>query len=87
MIAVTNFIGLPLLFVSSTLIAVALMPNWMEWAARFNPVEWGVRASRDVVTASTAWDSVARYLGLLAAVTAAMAAFATLCFRAYRRTL
>ena len=87
MIAVTNFIGLPLLFVSSTLIAVALMPNWMEWAARFNPVEWGVRASRDVVTASTAWDNVALYLGLLAAVTAAMAAFATWCFRAYRRTL
>ena len=87
MIAVSNFIGLPLLFVSSTLIAVELMPDWMQWAARFNPVEWGVRAAREVVQTGTAWGDVGLYLALLAAVTTATAAFATWCFRAYRRTL
>jgi ABC-2 type transport system permease protein len=87
MIAVSNFIGLPLLFISSTLIAVELMPSWMQWAARFNPVEWGVRAAREAVQPSTDWGSVGLYLGLLVAVTAATCAFATWCFRAYRRTL
>jgi ABC-2 type transport system permease protein len=87
MIALANFIGLPLLFISSTLIARDLMPVWMQWAARFNPVEWGVRASREVVIEGTAWGSVAAYLGLLALLTAATAAFATWSFRAYRRTL
>lgn len=87
MIAVSNFIGLPLLFLSSTLIARDLMPDWMRWGATFNPVEWGVIASREAVMPGTDWGRVALYLGLLAAVAAATAAFATWSFRAYRRTL
>ena len=38
MIAVANFIGLPLLFLSTTMIARAQMPGWMQTAAKFNPV-------------------------------------------------
>ena len=87
MIAVSNFIGLPLLFLSSTLIARDLMPEWMRWGAIFNPVEWGVVASREAVMPGTDWGRVFVHLGLLAAVTVATAAFATWSFRAYRRTL
>ena len=87
MIAVTNFFGLPLVFLYSTLIARDLMPGWMQWAARFNPVEWGVVASREAVERGTDWTSVAAHLGLLAAATAATAAFATWAFRSYARTL
>ena len=87
MIAVSNFIGLPLLFLSSTLIARDLMPDWMRWGATFNPVEWGVVASREAVMPGTDWGRVALYLALLTAVAAATAAFATWSFRAYRRTL
>ncbi|TMK67646.1 MAG: ABC transporter permease [Actinobacteria bacterium] len=87
MIAVANFIGLPLMFLSSTLIAFALMPGWMQWAARFNPVQWGVVAAREVVRTSTDWRSVAFHLGLLLAVTVVTTGFATWAFRAYRRTL
>jgi ABC-2 type transport system permease protein len=87
MIAVSNFIGLPLLFLSSSLIARDLMPNWMDWAARFNPVEWGVVAAREMVMPTSDWGSVALYLGLLVVFTTASAAFATWSFRAYRRTL
>ncbi len=87
MIAVANFIGLPLIFISSALIAEDLMPEWMQWAARFNPVEWGIVASREVMMPGTDWDRVALYSALLAAVTAVTAAFGTWAFRAYRRTL
>jgi len=87
MIAVSNFIGLPLLFLSSTLIARDLMPDWMRWGATFNPVEWGVVASREAVMPGTDWARVALYLTLLAVIATATAAFATWSFRAYRRSL
>jgi hypothetical protein len=45
MIALANFIGLPLLFVSTTLLARGQMPHWMQVAAHGNPMDWGVRAA------------------------------------------
>src|ERR1041384_4785254 len=70
MIAVANFIGLPLLFLSTTMIARAQMPGWMQTAAKFNPVDWGVRAAREVVLPGTSWGTVGWHLLLLLAVTA-----------------
>ena len=87
MIAVANFIGLPLLFVSTTLLARAQMPHWMRVAAHFTPVDWGVRAAREVVLPGTSWGTVGLYLLLLVALSAATAGFATWCFRSYQRTL
>jgi ABC-2 type transport system permease protein len=87
MIAVANFIGLPLLFLSTTLLARAQMPHWMRVAAHFNPVDWGVRAAREVVLPGTSWGTVGLYLLLLLGLSAATAAFATWCFRSYERTL
>lgn len=87
MIAVANFIGLPLLFLSTTMIARAQMPGWMQSTARFNPVDWGVRAAREVVLPGTAWGTVGLYLALLLGLTAVTSAWATYTFRAYQRSL
>ena len=87
MIAVANFIGLPLLFFSSILIAASLIPNWMEALSLGNPVEWAVRASRGQALPGTDWGSIGLYLLLLAAFTVLTGAFATRCFRSYQRTL
>jgi ABC-2 type transport system permease protein len=87
MIAVANFIGLPLLFISSTLLAEAQMPHWMRVAARLNPVNWGVEAARSVVLPGTDWGSVGRHLVYLAVLSAITAALATWTFRAYQRSL
>jgi ABC-2 type transport system permease protein len=87
MIAVANFIGLPLLFLSTTMIARAQMPHWMRVAARFNPVDWGVRAAREVVLPGTSWSQVGRDLLFLLLLTAATSAWATASFRAYQRSL
>ena len=87
MIAVANFISLPLLFLSSTFLARSQMPHWMRIAARFNPVNWGVNAARAVVLPGTDWGSVGIDVALLLALTAATAGFATWAFRSYQRTL
>jgi ABC-2 type transport system permease protein len=87
MIAVANFIGLPLLFLSTTMIARAQMPGWMQTAARFNPVDWGVRAAREVVLPGTSWTVVGWHLLFLLVLTAVTTAWATWTFRAYQRSL
>src|SRR5262249_38045904 len=87
MIAVANFIGLPLLFLSTTMIARPQMPDWMQTAAKFNPVDWGVKAAREVVLPGTSWGSVGMYLMLLLGLTALTSAWATWTFRVYQRSL
>jgi ABC-2 type transport system permease protein len=87
MIAIANFIGLPLMFFSAMLIARGLMPEWMQIASLFNPVEWSVTAAREPVLDSSDWGLVAAALAGLVAFAAATTAFATYSFRAYRRTL
>jgi ABC-2 type transport system permease protein len=87
MIAIANFIGLPLFFLSSTLISLRQMPHWMRVAAKFNPVNWGVVAAREVVLPATDWGLVGLHLALLAGLTVVTAAFATWTFRVYQRQL
>ncbi len=86
-IALANFISLPLLFLSSTLLAQGQMPHWMRVISNFNPVNWGVRAARAVVLPGTDWGSVALHLGYLAVLSAVTAAFAMWTFRVYQRSL
>jgi len=71
----------------ATMIARPQMPGWMQTAARFNPVDWGVRASREVVLPGTDWGSVAWHLLLLLALSALTAGWATSTFRTYQRSL
>jgi ABC-2 type transport system permease protein len=87
MIAAANFVSLPLFFLSPTLLAQRQMPEWMQTAAKFNPVTWGVRAAREPTLSGTDWGSVGLHLALLVAAAAATAGFATWAFRAYRRSL
>jgi len=86
-IALANFLSLPLLFLSTTLLATAQMPGWMRELSNFNPVNWGVHASRDVVLPGTDWASVGEHLAYLFALTAVTATFANWCFRVYQRSL
>jgi len=87
MIATANFVGLPLMFLSSVLIGAALMPGWIHEISRFNPVNWGVQAARNAVVFDGPWGPTAVYLLLLLAATAATSAFATWSFRAYQRSI
>jgi len=86
-IALANFLSLPLLFLSTTLLAEAQMPHWMRELANVNPVNWGVRASRSVVLPATDWSSVAAHLGYLLVLSIVTATFANWTFRVYKRSL
>jgi ABC-2 type transport system permease protein len=87
MIAVAQFIGLPLLFFSSLLIARALIPAWMQDLSLLNPVEWAVRAARGEALPGTDWGEMGVFLLLLAGFAALTTSFATWSFRSYQRTL
>ncbi|MGD0714253.1 MAG: ABC transporter permease [Gaiellaceae bacterium] len=87
MIATANFVGLPLMFLSSILLSTALMPGWISSISRFNPVNWGVRAARNAVVVGGDWGPTAEFLFFLVAATAVTSAFATWTFRAYQRSI
>lgn len=87
MIAVTQFISLPLLFFSSLLIARDLISSWMRSLSLLNPVEWAVRAARGEALPGTDWGEMGLFVLLLAAFAGAAGAFATWSFRSYQRAL
>lgn len=45
---ITGFVGLPLTFVSSALVPVALMPGWMQPLAMVNPMTYAIDAVRSL---------------------------------------
>ena len=87
LIAIVNFISLPLSFLSSVLMAPQLMPPWMQAVASVNPVNWAAGAARGAADPGTDWALVLSHLTLLALLAVLVVVFATAAFRAYRRDL
>jgi ABC-2 type transport system permease protein len=87
LIAVMQFLLLPLTFLSSAFMQANLAPGWIQDAARFNPVNWAVEAGREAVSSGTDWGMVAGRAGLLAAFAAVCAMFATRAFRTYQNSV
>lgn len=85
LIAVVNFFGLPLVFLSSAFMASELMPGWIRAVAQANPVNWAVSGARDAMQGE-AWTAVGTYSLLLLAFVLVAGFFATQAFRLYRRT-
>lgn len=52
LIALMQFLMLPLSFLSVTFMQEDLMPGWMRTAAGFNPVNWAVEAGRAALASS-----------------------------------
>lgn len=87
LIAVAQFLVLPLAFLSSIMMAPALMPSWVSRAARYNPVDWAAVASREALTAAPDWGLILGRIGLLAALALLMAWLAARAYRAHQRSL
>jgi ABC-2 type transport system permease protein len=86
-IAASNFILLPLTFLSSAFMQRNLVPGWIQTVARYNPVEWTVQAGREALTANPDWGLVMSRAGLLAALCLACTWLATRAFRTYQRSI
>jgi ABC-2 type transport system permease protein len=85
-LAVMNFVILPLVYMSTMLMAPGLMPSWMAATARFNPVDWAVSAARAGFEGQGA-TLVAAPLGLLALFAVASGGVARWSFRRYEAQL
>ena len=86
LIGVSQFLTMPLTFLSSVLMAPALMPNWVADVARFNPVDWAAVAAREALSSTPDWALIGRDLGLLLALMLVMGWLATRAFRTYQRS-
>jgi ABC-2 type transport system permease protein len=87
LIGVSQFISLPLSFLSSAFMALALAPDWVAQVARYNPMEWAVVVSRQVLSTDPDWGAVLPRLGWLTLVAVGMGWLATRAFRAYQRSV
>jgi ABC-2 type transport system permease protein len=85
-IGASNFILMPLMFLSPILMAKNVMPDWIRSVSRFNPVNWSVEAAREALAEHTDWNFVLLRIGCLLAFAAISAALATRAFRAYQRS-
>lgn len=86
LIAIINFFGLPLMFLSTAFMASELMPDWIRLLAQGNPVNWAVHGSR-LAMAGDAWLSVLLYAGLILLFAILTSVLATQAFRFYRRSI
>jgi len=87
LIGVVTMVTLPLTFLSSALMQQSLLPGWIRWIAKFNPVNWAADAGRSAVGAHADWGLIATRTGFLALVLLAGAAFATRAFNSYQRSI
>jgi ABC-2 type transport system permease protein len=86
-IAVVNFIVLPLSFLSSTFMPSGLVPHWIRYVARFNPVNWTVEVGRQTLTGDVDWTLVGSHVGYLLVLALVLAWLSTRAFRVYQRSI
>jgi ABC-2 type transport system permease protein len=87
LIGISQFIVLPLQFLSSAIMDTRLAPDWVATAARYNPVDWAVVAAREALSAHPDWGAAGPRIGLLVALAATMAWLATRAFGSYQRSM
>lgn len=87
MVAASNFVLLPLTFLSSVFMSQALMPDWMQSLARYNPVNWAVVAGREALTAGPDWGVVWPRMIALAGFVIVCGWLAVRAFRVYQRSI
>jgi len=87
LIGASNFVLLPLTFLSPVFMAPSLMPAWIQRVARLNPVAWAVTAARSGLSAHPNWTLIATCVGELLLLSAASAWVASRAFRSYQRSI
>jgi len=87
LIGISQFVSLPLTFMSSIMIDPTVAPHWVNVAARFNPVDWATIAARQSLAADPNWTSVWRHCLYLLAFTLIVGWLSTRAFRTYQRSV
>jgi ABC-2 type transport system permease protein len=87
LIGISQFLSLPMTFLSSAIMDPSLAPGWIRTCATYNPLDWAVVASRETLLGSPDWGAVWPRLGALLGLAVVMSLLATRTFRAYQRSL
>ncbi|MDQ2956137.1 MAG: ABC transporter permease [Actinomycetota bacterium] len=87
LIGISQFIVLPLQFLSGAIMDTRLAPHWVRHVARYNPVDWAVVAARQALSGSTEWGALWPRVGWLAALALLMGWLCTLAFGSYQRSV
>ncbi len=75
-----NFLGMPLFMLSPALFPLELLPDWLAFAAKLNPVTYTVLLVRELMTGVAEGVSAALSLAVISAFVAGMAAVASYVF-------
>jgi len=81
LMAVVNFLTMPLMFTSTALFPKEAMPTWLAVIAKFNPVTHAVTPMRELVLSGWDWDRMASGLAVTAGLALASALIAQHVFR------
>jgi ABC-2 type transport system permease protein len=87
LIGIVTMVTLPLVFLSSALMQQSLLPGWIQWVGRFNPVNWASEAGRSAAEAHADWTLIGTRVGFLVLLLAVSATFATRAFSSYQRSI
>ncbi|BAS27175.1 ABC transporter permease [Limnochorda pilosa] len=77
LMAIMNFLTMPLLFTSDAIFPRAAMPGWLAGIARVNPVSFTVRPVRELVLSGWDWGAIAAGAGAVLLFSLVMTALAT----------
>ncbi len=84
LIAMVNFIVMPLTFLSTAFMPANLVPGWVQVAIRANPVNWAVDLCRGAFDGTSTLSSAGPRLAALAALAAVAGLLAGSALRRYR---
>ena len=80
--AVTNLLTMPLMFLSSLMMPAALLPGWLNTVRQINPIDYAVVGARDLISNGYIWHDLWLSFVVLAALAVVGVVFGTLMFRA-----
>lgn len=83
LMGVVNFVTLPLMFLSSTMMPSRLLPGWLDTVRQFNPVDYAVVGVRGLVLDGWIWDDLWKSLLVLALWGTIGITFGTMMFHRY----
>ncbi len=81
LMGIINFVSLPAMFLSSTMMNPDLLPGWLDTVRQFNPVDYAVVGIRGLVLEGYIWSELWQSLLVLTVWALAGIAFGTLMFR------
>ena len=83
-IGLNTMLTLPLTFLSAGFMPLSLAPDWIQAAARFNPVNWAIEAGREALLDAPDSSLILPRVGGLALVAIVSVVVSTRAFRAYQ---